>query len=83
MVNNVALYLGTVTTFIRDVCLLGCLLMCRCSFESIAPLPDVTAVRKTGRQACRQNSVQHTAGVLPGESQSVEIDWPETHSASA
>lgn len=82
MVNNVALYLGTVATFIRTVCLFGCLLMCRCSFESITPLPDVTAVRKTDRKACRQSSIQHTAGVFSGESRSVEMGWPETCSAS-
>lgn len=81
MVDNAPLYLGTVTTFIRAVCLLGCLMLCRCSFffNTLAPLPDVAAFGKTSMQAelCTE---QCSAGVLPDDSQSVEMDWLETQS---
>ena len=47
----------------------------------LAPLPDVAAVRKTDRQAsveAEHYTAQSSAGVLPDESQSVEMDWLDT-----
>lgn len=84
MVDIAALYLGTVTTFIRTVCLLGCLMLCRCSFFlytcSSARCCCIQEDKKTSTQAelCAE---QCSAGVLPDESQSVEMDWLETQSA--
>lgn len=52
MLNNVALYLGT-------VCLLAAMQMF--FFYPLAPPPDVAAVGETSRRACRHNSVQSRA----------------------
>lgn len=43
----------------------------------LASLPDVAALRKTGRRALQAEhyTVQSGAGVLPDVSQSVEMDW--------
>lgn len=48
-------------------------------FNTLAPLPDVAAFGKTSMQAelCTE---QCSAGVLPDDSQSVEMDWLKTQS---
>lgn len=61
-ISNAALYSGTVTTFIKTVCKLGCLLLCRCSFWLCFLLCQM--LLHSGRQAgerCRLNTIQFRA----------------------